>query len=214
MLSESLKNIWTEFRKGTLKIYVINVKEVSCRDMRAAYLLMSDSRQKKCDSLKNEEDKKRCIVADSLLRVALEDITGKPTEYFLFDLMKNGKPYCVNADCNFNISHSGDYVAVAVDTSRQVGIDIERIRPIKSGVMRMFCSETEAEFIKGKDDNDNGFLTSPVVLERFYKVWTFKEATAKLSGEGISDNFKTILYDEKKCFCEIFDGYCLSAVAD
>lgn len=214
MLSESLKSIWTEFCQESLRIFTVDIREISCRDMRAAYLLMSEERRKKCDSLKKEDDKKRCIAADYLLRTALEYVTGQSSESFQFELTEKGKPYCVNFDCYFSISHAGDYVAVAVDLTRQVGVDIEKIRPIRAAVMRMFCNICETEFIKGTDVNDGEILTDTVALERFYKIWTFKEAAVKLTGEGITDNLREIIYDENKCFCKVFDGYCLSALSD
>ena len=213
MQSELLKNIWTEFGKETLKIYVVNVKEISCRDLRAAYLLMSDSRRSKCDGLKTEDDKKRCITADRLLREVLSEFTGKKPDYFVFKETETGKPYCTNADVYFSISHSGDYVAVAVSASCEVGVDIEKLRHVKAAVMRMFCNERDCEFIRGSSDVNELLLTEPDVLERFFRVWTFKEAAVKLTGEGITDRIKRVEYDEKACFSVCFDGYCLTAVS-
>ncbi len=213
MLSELLKSIWIEFHNEVTDIYVVNTEEISCRDMRAAYCLMSESRRKKCDGLRREEDKRLCIAADMLLRTVLCGITGIAPEALCFAENEKGKPYCENADVNFSISHSGKLVAVCVDKIRRVGIDIEKIRPVKASLMHFFCNDEELEFISGSSVSADGKLTHPDVLDRFFRVWTFKEAAVKLSGEGITDEIKNVLFEEKKCFSVIVDGYRLTVVA-
>ncbi len=175
---------------------------------------MSDSRRAVCDSYKNDEDKKRCIAADWLLREVLSDMTGKAPDYFIFDKTETGKPYCVNSQVYFSIGHSGDLVAVALSSCREVGVDIEKLRPVKAAVMRMFCGEKDSAFIMGEASEKGSFLSDADVLERFYRVWTFKEAAVKLTGEGITDRIKKIGYDENACFSVCFDGYCLTAVSE
>ena len=48
----------------------------------------------------------------------------------------DGKPY-VDADFFFNISHSGEYVAM-VDSDRQVGIDIQKNITISDAAAKFF----------------------------------------------------------------------------
>ena len=107
-------------------IYKINIEEIGCTEFNAAYFLMSPERKNKCDALKNDDDKKRCIAADMLIRKALSDKLFIPEKELVFSVFETGKPYLENGDCYFSISHSGKYVAVAVNKDKRVGIDIEK----------------------------------------------------------------------------------------
>jgi 4'-phosphopantetheinyl transferase len=79
----------------------------------------------------------------------------------------------------FNLSHSGDMVAIAVSRGRRVGIDVEKIRDDipEAELARRFFSSTEAAAFS----HFHGFRKS----ELFLKMWTRKEALLKATGEGI-----------------------------
>lgn len=195
-------------------IYKINIEEIGCTEFNAAYFVMSSERKNKCDALKNDDDKKRCIAADMLIRKALSDKLFMPEKELVFSVSETGKPYLENGDCYFSISHSGKYVAVAVNKDKRVGIDIEKIKPVKAGIVRHIFTKNDMDFVFGDDVQRNGFIEDIAVLERFFRVWTYKEAYVKMTGEGITDNVKTFSYDERKSLCDIFDGYCLSVITE
>ncbi|MBR2411976.1 MAG: 4'-phosphopantetheinyl transferase superfamily protein [Clostridia bacterium] len=195
------------------EIYKINIEEIGCTEFNAAYFLMSPERRNKCDALKNADDKKRCIAADMLIRKALSETLGLSEKELKFGISDGGKPYLKNADCNFSISHSGKYVAAAVNRSVRVGIDIEKIKPVKAGIVRHIFTKNDTDYVFG-GKTPVGLIEDGAVLERFFRVWTYKEAYVKMTGEGITDNVKSFSYDENKCFCEISDGYCLSVITE
>jgi hypothetical protein len=70
----------------------------------------------------------------------------------------------------FNISHSANYVACVIADS-PVGIDIEGRRKVNSSVAKRYFTEIEIESIHSDAD--------------FFKIWTFKEALGKCTGEGL-----------------------------
>lgn len=131
-----------------------------------------------------------------------------------FTYNENQKPLLKN-DKNlfFNISHSGEYVAVAV-SNMPVGVDIEKIRPISESVINRVCSDSEKKYLEKSSDTEKDFI----------KFWTLKESMVKASGNGISDNLKNhsfeILPDKiislgKKAeikMIEEIEGYIISAV--
>ena len=87
-----------------------------------------------------------------------------------------GRPFVPGKPLDFNISHSGDFVAGAFTRIGRVGLDIERMRPDRDlvGIAQRFFAPEEAQDIK----------RGP--LEVFYRLWTAKEAALKMTGQGLS----------------------------
>jgi len=85
----------------------------------------------------------------------------------------------------FNISHSGDYVGVAVsaDFPGGVGLDIEQQKPDRKllETAAMICSRDELAVLKDAAANEPARL-----VDLFYRYWTRKEAALKSRGLGIS----------------------------
>lgn len=92
-----------------------------------------------------------------------------------WSLSSNGKPYCGEAT-SFNISHSGNYVAVAF-SEKSVGIDIEQKATFDYSSVSSFLHPGEVQYIDMETNTASAF----------YKVWTRKEAYLKAKGVGIVD---------------------------
>lgn len=104
------------------------------------------------------------------------------TDFRLADLRTTaqGKPLCDTLP-GFSISHSDELVACALSDQGTVGLDVERLRPIEPARFARVFSATEQAWIG--DDSD-----------RFFDLWTRKEAAVKLSGEhGIAQLRETRL---------------------
>ncbi len=96
----------------------------------------------------------------------------------------------------FNLSHAGDYAA-AVFSDHPVGIDIEccgrfadesshtgkgQVRMLR--IARRILSEQEAQIWKQTPDDKKE--------SELVRIWTRKEAYAKMDGRGLAMDFKTI----------------------
>lgn len=94
-----------------------------------------------------------------------------------------GKPYIVDCDWYFNISHCDDLMVCIFATS-EVGIDVEKIREYNPLLENKIFSIEEQKTIKGS-------------REEFWKLWTIKESFLKYQGTGIIDElYKTeVLYN-------------------
>lgn len=87
-----------------------------------------------------------------------------------------GKPGILHVPWHYNLSHSGDYAALAVSDA-PVGIDIQQMRPCKGSLVKRFFSPEEAELYES--------LVSGETL--FYTLWCRKEAYGKLLGTGLTE---------------------------
>ncbi len=80
---------------------------------------------------------------------------------------------------NFNVSHSGDWVAMAIAVSERLGVDIERIRaqfPSQRLIERI-CSPREQAVLQS--------LSPAERRAAFFRGWTRKEAIMKATGGSI-----------------------------
>ncbi len=91
-----------------------------------------------------------------------------------------GKPYLRDyPNIQFNISHSGQYVACAV-ADRPVGIDVQVIEKFRPDVAARVCSGEELARIEAGADS----------ATEFTKLWTQKEAYLKMLGCGITGSIR------------------------
>lgn len=145
------------------------------------------------------------IVAGLMLQTLIEQKLGIAPCALVLEKNENGKPMVQgHPEFYFNLSHAGDYVVLAYGDV-PLGIDIERIRPQNLRVAKRCYTEAEYAYVTGVDTGVNqvGDIfgekqsvkigTDEVLLEperdindRFFYLWTMKEAYLKLTGDGIS----------------------------
>lgn len=155
-----------------------------------AYTAMSPNRQKKADRYKQEAHRRCCVFADMLLREMLRDNFSVTEPEFYTD--ENGKPHLKGDKIQFSISHSGNYVACAVD-SAPVGIDIEKIRTVDLPLIKRVCTDDELSFVLSNEDT----FIDKNTCTRFLSVWCAKEAYLKYTGQGLSGGLKSITVADK-----------------
>lgn len=113
------------------------------------------------------------------------------------DIIKgeHGKPYFKENKLFFNISHSKGMGAIVLDES-ECGIDIEKMRNISFKMADRFFADDEKDWINQVRGEEQA--------ERFFKVWTGKEAYTKMLGCGLTvpmDSF-SVLDENISCMLE------------
>lgn len=122
-------------------------------------------------------DAERFALGKYFLRKILAEQLNAYPKNIRFSISESSKPYL--PEIHFNISHSGDYVVIAI-SKKNVGIDVELIKD-------HFDHELLAEVCF--TSNERKLITN---LEDFYTFWTRKEAILKASGEGLIDDLHDI----------------------
>ena len=194
-----------------MKWYKYDIKNLSEDEYEYFYSLMSEEKKRRVDKFRFDDDKKRTVAGEMLIRRALEQMCKRAQEDIVIKEYDNGKPYIENSDTQFNISHSNDLVVCAV-CDRRVGIDVEKIRAINLSVAKRVCSEKELEFIFGRIpmQSDFSLCDDEEILKRFFELWTKKEAYAKCTGKGLSSG----LSFTPECETIYEDGYVISIYAE
>ncbi|CDH99878.1 4'-phosphopantetheinyl transferase family protein [Glaesserella parasuis] len=99
---------------------------------------------------------------------------------------ESGRPYIEHSEIDFNISHSGDWVAIIFSyqsPKKVVGIDIEHPQKIRrfNDLLHYYASEQEIAEI----NNHHLFSELSSLESRFYLSWCLREAVLKSQGSGI-----------------------------
>ncbi|RKS85821.1 4'-phosphopantetheinyl transferase [Orbus hercynius] len=78
---------------------------------------------------------------------------------------------------DFNISHSGNFIAVAISSTGKIGLDIElaRARQNAKKIAMQFFSQQENEWLTQQSDP----------LNAFWQLWTLRESALKLYAKGV-----------------------------
>jgi 4'-phosphopantetheinyl transferase len=126
------------------------------------------------------------IILAGYLRISPRDIKYMRTEY--------GKPYLElgkeDAGLEFNLSHSGEAVMIAITKGNPIGVDVEQVKPLPD------LDQVARNYFSAAEQADLFSLEGPARIEGFYRCWTRKEALIKASGEGLSmplDSFQVSL---------------------
>ncbi len=172
-----------------MKIYSCNITDISEAELHKSFFAMSKERQKSTLRLQNKQKQKAKIAADRLCRLAISEHCGVSPESIIFTLNEKGKPYAADLNVFFNVSHSGDMVVCAV-SDNEIGIDIEKIRPINLKAAEKFACSNEIEYM---EQTQNGF----------FEIWTLKEAYFKCIGTGLGNDIKTVSFgvNSNKILC-------------
>lgn len=166
-----------------------------------------ESLKLRIDLKKNREARVQSVAAYSLLSEVLNREYNLSLKELCFT--DNGKPYLKNGPF-ISLSHSGEYVCVGV-SKNPIGVDIEKIREFNSSILERYFSKTEKRYILKKN-----------IKERFFTLWTLKEAILKKQGITLSDLSrirliiigKRFFYKNFKLISKIYENHVISVCFD
>ena len=150
-----------------------------------AYRVLSPEEKHRAGRFRIDGAARRFIAARAALRSVLGKATGMGPADVTFDFGKHGKPRLPDEGLHFNASDSGEFVAVAL-SSREVGIDIELLRPFRRSqrLARRICTDRELEALARFSEEQRG--------AQLLRLWTCKEAALKAVGTGLPGGLRNV----------------------
>jgi 4'-phosphopantetheinyl transferase len=129
-----------------------------------------------------DRDRRRFTVARASVRLIHSRDGGTTPDRVMFTYGQHGKPSLADrgTGIRFNTSHSHEIAVIAVTHGREVGVDVEFVRPItdQERLLAMNFSSREVAAFRS--------LPNGQQQAAFFAGWTRKEAYLKARGGGLS----------------------------
>lgn len=170
-----------------MKIYFIHISQfLEKHEIAQQVEAFPKSEQDRILSFHHQKDQNASFYGRVLLQYVLNQ-HGLDWSWDEITYTTKGRPSFPELKMDFNLSHSGMYVALVVGQGR-VGIDIEKHRHVNYGIFnRQFFSE-EWEVINQSEDS----------LKQFFDYWAIKESAIKADGRGVEVLSKTKIISDKE----------------
>jgi 4'-phosphopantetheinyl transferase len=139
----------------------------------------------RADRLVSDRHRRRFVLAHGALRMVLSRYCRRRPGEIVFRIMSSGKPVLQrdgesgSASVTFNLAHSHERALIAVANGREVGVDLEKVRPDADviALARRFLSSDEQRAIEAADPGRRHGT--------FLQCWVAREAAAKARGTGL-----------------------------
>lgn len=193
-----------ELPDDAIHIWVVKQADVDASALeRLALDWLQLSDQKRYERLYFDHHRRQLLLGKWLTRSCLSEYVDRDPAAWEIQTTAYGKPELVSKQSDrplcFNLSHSGDCMVLAVSRHPQLGVDLEnasRNRRVGKIADRFFAPTEVAALLA---------LPEAQQLERFYDLWTLKEAYIKARGLGLAialDSFAFSFKEDKISLAE------------
>lgn len=148
---------------------------------------LSDAEQAQALTFSRPDLRLRYLRIRTQVRRVLAQFSGIPASELSFAHSSQGKPFLTNLPISFNISHSGDYLAIAMAHQNKAGIKLDKLgvdleqrvaKRNRDGIAERYFHPQEFSYLQA--------LETAHREPAFYRLWTLKEAFFKARGTGIA----------------------------
>jgi 4'-phosphopantetheinyl transferase len=147
--------------------------------------VLDNNEKMRAEKFSNALAHQRYVAAHGQLRLILAHYIAQPAAHIQIQKTSLGKPYLIQyPETVFNLSHTDNYLAVAVANACQLGVDIElcKQRSSMTALVKKCFSSEEADYWRQLPEQQQ--------VRAFYQFWTRKEAFVKATGLGIALGLK------------------------
>jgi 4'-phosphopantetheinyl transferase len=180
-------NVWKHPDRFILPASEVHIWRATLDQLRLQiddfYAVLDIEERERASRYHFQKDSEHFILSRGLLRKILGHYLSSDPKELHFSYNPYGKPFLKENFCGnlrFNLSHSQGLLLLAVNRGRELGIDVEQMRPevIAESIAERFFSPYEVATLRS--------LPVRQQVEAFFNCWTRKEAYIKARGEGLS----------------------------
>jgi phosphopantetheine--protein transferase-like protein len=194
MLNQTDTTLFPELNKQHIFIFISHISDLD--PTKIPLFWFDEDENNALKRIGDEHHRNMYLLSHGLLRWVLSQYTQHPPQNLIFTRNQRGKPDLqTEQNCcsiTFNLSHSGDWAALAVSSESAVGVDIEHeiLSPAKfkaiPRIIKRYFHPNEQIFFNELDEAGQ--------VRHFYPLWTMKEAFLKATGSGIANGLNRYLF--------------------
>ncbi len=164
-----------------IELWLVDDRDVSDPGLLEQYLaLLSPMETGRHQRFVFPHDRHQFLVARALVRTVLGQYLEQDPASLVFSQTAHGKPCLAHeSPLQFNLTHTRGMIVLAVTTGAPLGVDVEYVNRVAdvAKLTERYFSPAEA----------SALYELPVELwnERFFDLWTLKEAYVKGCGTGL-----------------------------
>jgi phosphopantetheinyl transferase len=154
---------------------------------------LTPEEKERANKIRSPQDRRQFLIGRIMLRKALSDAIGGEARDWNFITGESGKMRLADLHglpfVDFNISHSNGVTAIAISKNGQVGVDLELITPFS------ISGSAEESLLNVFNQEEQEFLNQIPASKHWREIlrlWSVKEAYAKLLGLGAQIDFDMI----------------------
>ncbi len=175
-----------KLKKNVAHVWRASLEIPAVETERLRQILAADE-LRKAERFRFPGDRSRFIVARGTLRTILGGYLNMKPDEVRFCYGPFGKPELAEeADgetLRFSVSHSGGLALYAVTLGREIGVDLEYIRP------DLMVEEIACQFLSPMEINLLKSCPGHLRKQAFFALWTRKEAYLKALGTGLANAY-------------------------
>jgi len=174
-----------------LKPYEVHVWQLPIDLVQEENLPLSEHEVKRSQAFHFEKDRIQYRVSTAYLRKLISLYTGQDPEKITYARGLKGKPHLIDpAQLKFNMTHSHHMALYAFTLDREIGVDVEFMRPMQAmeGIVENQFSKAEQALFNNLSEKDKSSY--------FFATWTLKEAYLKAHGTGIREGIHQIEFQK------------------
>ena len=214
------------------EIYVFDFSKVKYRDLsefidsKKLIFQLPKEKREEIQSISSLSLRYMKLLATLFLRYQCANRTGLNDKQLFFRKNTLGKPYLSKTSLqthfaqphvHFSLSYTKDAFACAFSHA-PVGVDIERLSPLTVLPARFLSCDEQSYCTNGcvSPSGENNPHKS-CDFQRFYKIWTRKEAYSKMLGQGLAMDFASFSVLDPDISKGIFSwrvGQCMVSVSE
>jgi 4'-phosphopantetheinyl transferase len=169
-----------------LQLWLADIETITCtKNLVRCQKLLSEEEQQRAKRFYFPRHRQRFVLTRGIIRLLLSRFVPEVNpDTWEFKINDYGKPAIADPlppfDLHFNISHSQHYLAIVVGSVAEMGVDVEVSKPGRqlTKIARRYFSAAEFAALCG--------LAPELQTQRFYALWTLKEAYIKACGLGLA----------------------------
>ncbi len=175
----------TPLEQGCLHLWLCRSDMSISHSMHASYwAMLNTAERQQYDRFRFKHLRRNYLLTRVLLRSTLSKyVLAVEPKQWTFGVGQYGKPYIEHiegGELEFNLSHAGSWIALAVRRGEPVGIDIE---PIPTGHNVI---EAVSKYFTGPEIDWLSQHERSHQRDAFIRLWVMKEAYIKATGRGLS----------------------------